>query len=73
MTKLVKKYGEETKIAVRNVRRDAMEIFKKQQKAGEISEDDLRVFEKDIQKLTDTYCEKIDKVVDGKEKELMEV
>lgn len=73
LTKLVKKYGEETKIAIRNVRRDAMEIFKKQQKTGEISEDDLRVVEKDTQKLTDNYCEKVDHAIEGKEKELMEV
>lgn len=73
LTKLVRKYGEEAKIAIRAIRRDAIDDYKKQQKNGEITEDDLRDAEKDIQELTDEYVKKIDKIVDNKEKEIMEV
>jgi len=73
LTKMVKKYGEECKISIRNVRRDAMEAFKKQEKAKEMSEDDLKGIEKDVQKLTDSFCEKVDKIVANKDKELLEV
>ena len=73
LTKTVKKYGEEAKVAVRNVRRDGMEIFKKEQKKGDMTEDDLKDFEKDLQELTDSYCEKVDAAIGNKDKELMEV
>jgi len=73
LTKQVKKYGEEAKVAVRNVRRDAIEKLKKEQKASEITEDDYKIAEKDIQKLTDDFTKKIDEITDKKEKELMAV
>ena len=73
LVKQTKKYGEECKIAVRNVRRDAIDFYKKQQKASEITEDDYKDIEKDIQKLTDEYIKDIDKITDDKEKELTEI
>jgi ribosome recycling factor len=73
LVKQIHKYSENGKIAIRNIRRDAMEIFKKQEKASEITEDDLKQFEKDLQKLTDDSCKKLDDLVAKKEKELMEV
>ncbi len=73
LAKQVKKYGEESKVAIRNVRRDAIEKFKKQQKASEITEDDYKGIEKDIQKLTDDYIKEIDNITDKKEKELFEI
>ena len=73
LAKQVRKYGEEAKVAVRNVRRDAMDSFKKQQKKSEITEDDYKNIEKDIQKLTDDYIKTVDKLTDKKEKELFEI
>ncbi len=73
LAKQVKKYGEEAKIAVRNIRRDAIDKFKKQQKASEITEDDYKTIEKDIQKLTDDYIKEVDNITDKKEKELFEI
>lgn len=73
LTKTVKKQGEDTKIAVRAVRREAIEQFKAQEKKSEITEDDLRLAEQDVQKLTDKYVADIDKIVEDKEKEIMEV
>jgi ribosome recycling factor len=73
LTKEAKKLGERDKVAVRQIRRDAVEFFKKQEKAKEITEDDLKTAEKDIQKITDDFIEKIDKVVQVKIKEIMEV
>ena len=73
LAKDVKKYGEESKVAIRNVRRDALDKFKKQEKAHEITEDDLKGIESDIQKLTDKYVAEIDKMVAEKEKEIMAV
>lgn len=70
LAKLVKKYGEDGKVAIRNVRRDAMDKLKKQQKASEITEDDLKSMEKDIQKLTDDYIKEVDALTAKKEKEL---
>ena len=58
---------------VRNIRRDAIEKFKKQQKASEITEDDYKNVEKDIQKLTDDFTKEIDKIMSNKEKELKEI
>ncbi len=73
LAKQVRKYGEEAKVAMRNVRRDAMDKFKKEQKKGEITEDDLKDLEKDLQKLTDDYTKKVDKQTEAKEKELFEI
>lgn len=73
LTKVIKKYGEETKVAVRAVRRDAMDQFKAQKKTGELTEDDLKGAEKDVQNLTDKYIAEIDKLVEAKEKEILEV
>jgi len=73
LVKQIKKYGEESKVAVRNVRRDAMEAYKKQQKASEITEDDLKNSEKDLQKITDQYIKNVDDLTVKKEKELSEL
>ncbi len=73
LIKQVRKYGEESKTAIPNIRRDAMDAFKKQQKKSEITEDDLKNAEKDIQKLTDDYISDVDKMVAKKEKELSEI
>ncbi|HIU01763.1 MAG TPA: ribosome recycling factor [Candidatus Onthocola gallistercoris] len=73
LAKDVKKKGEAAKVAVRNIRRDANEAFKKMNKSKEISEDDLGNLEDDIQKLTDKYIKKVDAAVDAKTKEVMTV
>ena len=73
LIKQVRKYGEESKTAIRNIRREAMDAFKKQQKKSEITEDDLKNAEKDVQKLTDDYITDVDKMVAKKEKELSEI
>ena len=73
LVKMTKKYGEEAKVAIRNIRRDAVEKFKKQQKASEITEDDYKIAEKDIQKLTDDFIKELDKICEKKEKELTEI
>ena len=71
LAKQVRKY--DAKVAVRNIRRDAMEKFKAQKKSSEITEDDLKIAEKDLQKLTDDYVKKVDEIADKKEKELFEI
>ena len=73
LVKQTRKYGEEAKVAIRNIRRDAIDKFKKQQKASEITEDDYKNTEKDIQKLTDDFVKEIDKIMERKEKELKEI
>lgn len=73
LTKQVKKYGEGGKVAIRNIRRDAMEKFKAMKKKSEITEDDLKIIEKDLQKLTDDYIKEVERIADEKEKELMEI
>ncbi|MBT2691477.1 ribosome recycling factor [Bacillus sp. ISL-55] len=73
LAKQVKKEAEEAKIAVRNIRRDGNEDLKKLEKNGEITEDDLRGYSDDIQKLTDEHIAKIDQITKDKEKEIMEV
>lgn len=73
LVKTVKKYTEEAKIQIRNVRRDALEGFKKQKKDGEMTEDDVKGAEKDIQNLTDKYIKEIDSICAAKEKEILEV
>ena len=73
LAKEVKKKGDNAKVAIRNVRRDANDLFKKQNKAGEISDDELKGTEDDIQKLTDKYTALIDKAVENKTKEILTV
>ena len=73
MAKDVKKKGENSKVAIRNIRRDANDVFKKQNKASEISDDELKDLEDKVQKLTDKFIDKIDKAVDEKTKEIMTV
>ena len=73
LTKLVKKETENGKIAIRNVRRDAIDILKKQEKNSELSKDDLKKAEDEMQKLTDKYIKLIDDVYKEKEKEILEV
>ncbi len=73
LSKQVRKYGEESKVAIRNVRRDAMDAIKKMQKKAEITEDDQKTAEKDLQKVTDDYIKKVDEQCAKKEKELMEL
>ncbi|MBE6028890.1 MAG: ribosome recycling factor [Clostridiales bacterium] len=73
LTKTVKKMGEETKVAVRNLRRDANDKVKKLEKAGDYTEDDVKDTLKEIQELTDKSIKEIDEIVAAKEKEIMEV
>ena len=73
LVKQIHKYAENGKVAIRNIRRDAMEAFKKKEKASEITEDDLKQAEKDLQKLTDDSCKELDALLAKKEKELMAV
>ncbi len=73
LVKRVKKYAEEAKVQIRNVRRDAIEMYKKQKKDGEITEDDMKKIEKDVQTLTDKYIKEIDAVTADKEKEITEI
>ena len=71
LVKQIAKYAEGGKVAVRNIRRDAVEDFKAQKKASEITEDDMKIAEKEIQKLTDDMCKEIDELLAKKERELM--
>ena len=73
LVKQVKRYGEEGKVAVRNIRRDAIEKAKAQKKKSEITEDDLKNTERDLQKLTDDFIKDIDDLTAKKEKELFEI
>jgi len=73
LVKTVHKDAENAKVAVRNIRRDSIEHFKALKKKSEITEDDLKDIEKDIQELTDKYVVKIDDLVKAKEKEILEV
>ena len=73
MGKVVRRMGEEGKIALRNARREANEALKKLEKDKEISEDELKRGEKEVQELTDEFVKKVDEVVAGKEKEIMEI
>ncbi len=73
LVKQIHKYAEGGKVAVRNIRRDAMDAFKKLEKSSEITEDDRKVAEKDLQKLTDDSVKKIDELLAKKEKELMAI
>lgn len=73
LVKQVKKYSEEAKVQIRNVRRDAMEDYKAKKKNSEITEDDLKGIEKDIQNLTDKYVKEIEDITSAKEKEIIEI
>ena len=73
LTKQVKKYGEGGKVAIRNIRRDAMEKFKAMKKKSELTEDDLKELEEAMQKLTDKRCKETDDLTAKKEAELMAV
>jgi ribosome recycling factor len=73
LAKLVHKYGEEAKVAVRNIRRDANEQHKKLEKNSEISEDDLKGYAEDVQELTDNFTKKIDTIVEAKEQDILHV
>ena len=73
LTKQVRKYGEEGKVALRNIRRDAMDDIKKKTKKSELTEDDQKKLEKELQDLTDKRCKDIDELTAKKEKELMAV
>ena len=73
LAKQIKKLGEETKVAIRNIRRDANDKVKKMEKNGEMTEDDVKKADKDVQKMTDKFIEDIDKAVDNKTKDVMTV
>lgn len=73
IAKVIRTKCEDSKVAIRSIRRDAMENFKKAQKNSEITEDDLKGIEKDIQKLTDNFTKDIDTIMTNKEKEIMEL
>ena len=73
LTKQVKKVGEDGKVAIRNIRRDAIDQFKAMKKKSEITEDDLKILEDEIQKVTDKSCKDIDTMTEKKEKELLEI
>lgn len=73
LIKQVRKYGEDGKVALRNIRRDAMEEFKKKKKASELTEDDVKGLEKELQEQTDKRCKDIDGLTAKKEQELLVV
>ncbi len=73
LTKQVKKYAENGKVAIRNIRRDAMDKLKAKQKKSEITEDDCKEYEKELQDMTDKRCKELDDLAAKKEKELMAV
>lgn len=73
LTKQVKKYGEGGKVAIRNIRREAVDKYKAMQKKSEITEDDYKLYEKEMQDITDKRCKEIDDLTAKKETELMAV
>lgn len=73
IVKQVKKISEDSKVAVRNARRDCLDVFKNMKKESEITEDDLAYCEKEVQKITDNFINKIDQRTEEKEKEVMEI
>lgn len=73
LTKDVKKKGEDSKVSIRNIRRDAIDNFKKMQKSNEITEDELKSLEDKVQKITDKYINNIDKVVEEKNKDILSI
>ncbi|MCI8600123.1 MAG: ribosome recycling factor [Oscillospiraceae bacterium] len=73
LAKEIGKMGEESKVALRSIRRDAIDKIKAMKKAGDLTEDDVKDGEKKIQKLTDDYCKKADEMTDAKKKEIQEI
>lgn len=73
LVKEVKKYGEECKVTIRNIRRDILEKFKAEKKDGNITEDDLKNNEKKVQEATDKFCKEVDALSADKEKEIMSI
>ena len=73
LVKEIKKYAEDAKVAIRNARRDGIDKAKAMQKDGEITEDELKVAETEIQKITDKNVEEIDKIISAKETEIMSI
>jgi ribosome recycling factor len=73
LVKTIKKKAEDTKVAIRNIRREANDLLKTEEKNGRISEDNLRLFQEEVQELTKNEIEKVDKILELKEKEIMEV
>ncbi len=73
IVKLVKKFAEESKVAIRNIRRDGIEELKKKEKEDHLSEDERKVAETQIQKMTDKHSKEIEEMLSHKEKEIMEV
>ena len=73
LTKEVKKYGEDIKISMRNIRRDANDFIKKHEDKNEATEDDVKTFEKDVQKMLDDFIKKVDDAIDSKNKELLTI
>jgi len=73
LVKLVRKMGEGSRVAIRNIRRDAIEKLRRMEKDKEISQDELRHYQNEVQKLTDKYIEKVEELIEGKEKEIMEI
>ena len=73
LVKQIHKYAENGKVAIRNIRRDAMDKFKAMKKSGELTEDDLKAIEKETQDLTDKYCKQIDEMAAAKSKEILEI
>lgn len=73
LVKQAKSLGEESKVAIRNIRRDSIDEFKKMQKNSEITEDDLKLNEENVQKITDKFTSSVDKKIVEKEKEIMEI
>lgn len=73
LVKDIKKMGEESKVAIRSIRRDVMDKFKTMKKNNEITEDDLKNCEKDVQNVTDKFVKKIDEMIEAKEAEIMSI
>lgn len=73
LVRIIKKMGEESKIAIRSIRRDSNDTLKQLEKESEITEDELKAAEKDVQKLTDDYTQEIDIIIEEKEEEVMEL
>ena len=73
LTKQVRKYGENGKVALRNIRRDMMDQIKAMKKNSEITEDDVKTYEKELQDVTDQFCKQVDTLTAEKERELMSV
>ncbi|MBR6239642.1 MAG: ribosome recycling factor [Clostridia bacterium] len=73
LVKQVKKKAEESKVAVRSIRRDALEVLRKEKKNSEITEDDLSILEEDLQKIHDDFIKRVDKTAEEKESEILEI